>query len=126
MSGSGARHLTQLALRNGSQGRIPLSAFLRKRYGSNLGLARARAEKVRERMLACLNAAAPILTITPGPVHTPELIGREMPGGAEQDRKCRGLGFVERPGRNSREVMQSQPLMPRSIESSRSGWLQAH
>jgi flagellar motor protein MotB len=75
-----------LLLIAGSTDRVPLSASLRKRYESNIGLARARAEKVRERMLACLTSEAPILTVTTGPVYTPALTGREAPGGARQDR----------------------------------------
>jgi hypothetical protein len=75
-----------LLLVAGSTDRVPLSAALRRRYESNTGLARARAEKVRERMLACLGPSAPVLTVTTGPLHTPALTGSEKPAGAGQDR----------------------------------------
>lgn len=64
----------------GATDRMPLRRPLASQYDANVGLAQARAEEVRKRLLTCINASTSrhpinptrVLTLASGPVTTPE------------------------------------------------------
>jgi len=61
-----------LVLAVGATDRIPLGGPAQTRYESNFGLARARAERVKSRIVECGIPAAQVLVIVSGPRTTPE------------------------------------------------------
>lgn len=82
----GGRKQQGLLLITGSADRVPLAASIRRQYESNVGLARARAEQVRERVLQCGVPAAQIVTLVSGPRNTPAVQGGHPPAGFAEDR----------------------------------------
>ncbi len=62
-----------LVLAVGATDRIPLSAAAKARYESNAGLARARAEVIKKRIMECGIPENQILAIVSGPRNTPAL-----------------------------------------------------
>jgi flagellar motor protein MotB len=56
----------------GSTDRVPLSPANRHRYESNVGLARARAENVKEEIIRCGVPEEKLISLVTGPRHTPE------------------------------------------------------
>jgi outer membrane protein OmpA-like peptidoglycan-associated protein len=75
-----------LLLITGSADRMPLAASIRRQYESNVGLARARAEQVRARVLNCGVPADQIVTLVSGPRNTPALQRNQTPAGFAEDR----------------------------------------
>jgi hypothetical protein len=62
-----------LVLAVGGTDRIPLSAAAKARYESNAGLARARAEEIKKKIMECGIPENQILAIVSGPRNTPAL-----------------------------------------------------
>ena len=75
-----------MLLITGSADRVPLAASIRSQYESNVGLARARAEQVRSRVLKCGVPAAQIITLVSGPRNTPAVERNRQPAGFAEDR----------------------------------------
>jgi flagellar motor protein MotB len=75
-----------LLLIAGSADRVPLAGPIRTQYESNVGLARARAEQVRARVLNCGVPAAQIVTLVSGPRNTPAVQHNQTPAGFAEDR----------------------------------------
>jgi hypothetical protein len=72
----------------GATDRVPLSAYSRRQYESNFGLARARAEKVKEKIAHCGVPDPAMLALVSGPKNTPEGGGRSKPlTGFPEDRR---------------------------------------
>jgi hypothetical protein len=69
----------------GATDRMPLGAAARLRYESNFGLARARAEEIKSRIVECGIPAPKVLAIVSGPRTTPE----------RKDRSTAGLDYPE-------------------------------
>ena len=70
----------------GSADRVPLAASTRKQYDSNVGLARARAEQVKSRLLGCGIDDDKILTLVAGPRNTPVTATTPALSGFPEDR----------------------------------------
>lgn len=67
----GGRRQRGVLLVIGSTDRVPLTRITSTQYESNVGLARARAERVRERLLECDVPSSQLVTLVSGPRHTP-------------------------------------------------------
>ena len=71
----------------GATDRIPLGPAARLRYESNFGLARARAEEIKSRIVECGVPAPRILSMVSGPRTTPERENQSIPdSGYPEDR----------------------------------------
>jgi hypothetical protein len=71
----------------GATDRIPLGPAAKLRYESNFGLARARAEEIKSRIVECGVPARRILAMVSGPRTTPERESQSIPdSGYPQDR----------------------------------------
>ena len=82
----------------GSTDRLPLTSSARRRYESNFGLARARAERVEAAITqTCRVPDDKILSLVSGPRTTPEIIGARTPAsgtdGHPADRSVEVLAF---------------------------------
>ena len=92
----GGKQQRGLLLVIGSTDRSPLGPAARARYESNVGLARARAEQVKERLLdktlfpECLIREEQVVTLVSGPRFTPEG-DTAFPGGEENYGKDRSV-----------------------------------
>lgn len=83
----GGRKQKGILLVTGATDRVPLAASIRRQYESNMGLARARAEQVRARVLECGVPAAQIVTLASGPRNTPPAVqDNQTPAGFAEDR----------------------------------------
>jgi hypothetical protein len=83
--GSQDRHGLLLVV--GSTDRVGLSAAARRRYESNVGLARARAEQVKQALVSCGIPPDQLMTLVSGPRTTPEQRAASGPDpGFAQDR----------------------------------------
>lgn len=94
----GGKQQRGLLLVIGSTDRSPLGPAARARYESNVGLARARAEQVKERLLdktlfpECLIKEEQVVTLVSGPRFTPEG-NTAFPGGEENYGKDRSVSI---------------------------------
>ena len=71
----------------GATDRVPLSSEIRLQYESNFGLARARAERVKSKIVECGVQSPRVLTLVAGPRNTPEvLIRSQTSSGFAEDR----------------------------------------
>ena len=79
----------------GSTARTQLNAQARRRYNSNAGLARSRAETVKEKIHErCFVPLQQMFTSVTGPAYTPDLnLGAPPSKGAEEDRHVEVWAF---------------------------------
>jgi hypothetical protein len=89
----------------GATDRVPMNSQTRLQYESNFGLARARAEQVKSKIVECGVPAPEIMVLVSGPRNTPEIpLGRKVNDGYSEDRRVDVWAFWTLPEESQKEM----------------------